>query len=362
MDMVGEALRANNGVMTMSECPDHLPCYVDGLAKSIMNYVWRTNDIVYLPDAPRGRPGGQYFPRPMVEKNGSGDAFRFFIHKATGGSDHICFNNPTVGVPGGRAVHLAGPVVPRRRRHAGQVRPDADEAGGVHRRRHGVGRRERDRRDRRRRSPTPCRTSATPESPSATCRGPSGWSRTPTRSASMPRCPARRSVADFAVNREMGALRSIDAIASGSPAARRAVDDKVQQWELYREGLKRQISGMASARRGAASPARPARAVRPAQAAAAPRTVAPAFAPEVKGLQFSLGSWPKYVAYLKEHPDAIKATGLTPQQATSVANYVNGRRSAPEIRDCLVGESGLDVPLDAVVRYLDLLKSVGWIK
>jgi len=100
MDMVGEALRKNNGVMTMSECPDHLPCYIDGLAKSMMNYVWRTNDIVYLPDAPRGRPGGQNFPKPMVEKNGSDDAFRFFIHRATGGSDHICFNNPSVAVPG----------------------------------------------------------------------------------------------------------------------------------------------------------------------------------------------------------------------------------------------------------------------
>ena len=100
MDMVGEGCARTTAVMTMSECPDHLPCYLDGLAKSLMNYVWRTNDIVYLPDAPRGRPGGQYFPQPMMEKNGSDDAFRFFVHRATGGSDHICFNNPSVAVPG----------------------------------------------------------------------------------------------------------------------------------------------------------------------------------------------------------------------------------------------------------------------
>ena len=36
----------------------------------------------------------------MWEKNGSRDAFRFFIHEATGGSDHIVFNNASVGVPG----------------------------------------------------------------------------------------------------------------------------------------------------------------------------------------------------------------------------------------------------------------------
>ena len=65
---------------------------------------------------------------------------------------------------------------------------------------------------------------------------------------------------------------------------------------------------------------------------------------------------------MKEHPDALKAIGLTPQQAAGVTNYVNGKRSAADIRDCLVGETGLDVSLDSVVRYLDLLKSVGWIK
>ena len=66
----------------------------------MLNYTWRTNDIVYLGGAPRGRPGGQYFPVPMWEKNGSRDAFRYFIHEATGGSDHIVFNNASVAVPG----------------------------------------------------------------------------------------------------------------------------------------------------------------------------------------------------------------------------------------------------------------------
>ena len=36
---------------------------------------------------------------PMVEKNGSLDAFRFAIQPAVGGSDQICFHNPAMGVP-----------------------------------------------------------------------------------------------------------------------------------------------------------------------------------------------------------------------------------------------------------------------
>ena len=100
MDMVGEALRLNNGWLTMSECPNHLPSYLDGLTEAMLNYVWRTNDIVYTSDSPRSRLMGQNFPKPMWEKNGSRDAFRYFVHAATGGSDHVCFNNPSVAVPG----------------------------------------------------------------------------------------------------------------------------------------------------------------------------------------------------------------------------------------------------------------------
>ena len=55
--------------------------------------------ILLLPRGTLRLPAGQR-RSPMVEKSGSDDAFRFFIHAATGGSDHICFNNPSVAVPG----------------------------------------------------------------------------------------------------------------------------------------------------------------------------------------------------------------------------------------------------------------------
>ena len=99
MDMSTEALRLSNANVFLGYCSNNLPSYIDGLTKSLLNYVWRTNDIVFLPDSPRGRPRGQYFPNPMWEKNGSRDAFRFFVQPAPSGSDHDPFRNPAVGVP-----------------------------------------------------------------------------------------------------------------------------------------------------------------------------------------------------------------------------------------------------------------------
>jgi aminopeptidase YwaD len=99
MDMSTEALRLSNANVFLGYCSDNLPSYIDGLTKSLLNYVWRTNDIVFLPDSPRGRPRGQYFPNPLWEKNGSRDAFRFFVQPAPSGSDHDPFRNPAVGVP-----------------------------------------------------------------------------------------------------------------------------------------------------------------------------------------------------------------------------------------------------------------------
>jgi hypothetical protein len=378
MDMVGEALRKNNGLMTMSECPDYLPCYIDGLAKSLMNYVWRTNDIVYLPDAPRGRPGGQYFPRPMVEKNGSDDAFRFFIHRATGGSDHICFNNPSVGVPGVEFF-----TWPDQWYHADVDTPDKSDPTQMKRIAF-IGA-----------AAAWAGANATDEVVPGLVDAVSnfGYARVAERdlpralglideadAAGLEGAAARAAlVADFAVDREIGALRTIDGISTGSDAARGAVENKVQQWELYRAGLKQQAAGFARLRQAQLTPAAgqpvvgrgtsPTRKLgtsagqgaQAAKDASVRQGFSPALSPSVKGREFALPSWPKYAAYLKEHPDALKTLGLTPQQATSILNYVNGKRSIQKIRDTVVGETGRDVTIDAVRGYLELLKTVGWV-
>ena len=176
-------------------------------------------------------------------------------------------------------------------------------------------------------------------------------------------------VADFAVDREVGALRSIEDIYTATPAAKTAVTNKVQQWELYRAGLKGQIVGFARLRAAQLSPA-PSRTTRATKPLAEPAltpvqkkydAIVPCLDGAVKGREFALNSYEKYAAYMKANPDALKKTGLTPQQATSVVNYVNGRRSVLKIRNSLVGESGREVTLDSVAAYLDILKAVGWV-
>ncbi|MFC1731372.1 M28 family peptidase [candidate division KSB1 bacterium] len=122
MDMSGEGLRKNNAQMEYCGTTDQLPSYIDGLMVSIFNYVWRTNDIIYGSDSPRGRPGGQYFPIPMVEKNGSNDAFRFIVRGPTTGSDHSCFLRESVSVP---AVYSG--VWPDQWYHADTDTPDKSD-------------------------------------------------------------------------------------------------------------------------------------------------------------------------------------------------------------------------------------------
>lgn len=370
MDMVGEWLRKNNAVMTMSECPDHLPCYLDGLATSLMHYVWRTNDIVYLPDAPRGRPGGQYFPLPMVEKNGSDDAFRFFVHRATGGSDHICFNNPSVAVPG---IELF--TWPDQWYHADTDTPDKSDPTQMKRIAFvGAGAAW---------AAANCSDEVLPGLLDVVSEF--GYRRVAERDlpkalrlveeadvAALTVAMARAlNQVDFAVTREIGAIRSTEDVFTGSPAARAAVNARVQQWELYREGLRNQVQGYGKIRAVAlgSTVARPERPNPPggsrartksSQRAAGPGGVTPSLAPSIKGREFSLASYEPYARYLKENPEALKKMGLTPALANTVLNYVNGRRSAATIRDAVAAETGQEVTIENVLGFLEVLKKVGW--
>jgi hypothetical protein len=360
MDMVGEALRQNNSLFTMSECPGHLPSYIDGLAHSLLNYVWRTNDIVYLPDAPRGVYRGQLFPNPMWEKNGSRDAFRFFIHRATGGSDHICFVNPAVAVPG-----IEFFTWPDQWYHT-----DAD---------------------------TPDKADATEMKRVAFAGAAAGWAAAQCEDGvagiladvvsqygfrrvaerELPKAMARLDSADaktlasetalalnlvrFGVKRELGALRSIDEISTRSSAALAAVADRVRQWELYGQALKTQVQSYAvsrAKRMGTTAPEEPrADALRAKYA-----KMIPVIVPEAKGREFTVSRFEPYGKYLQEHPEALKAIALNSGQTSAILNFVNGRNSIIDIRDDASAELDADLPLQAVAAYLEFLAATGYIK
>jgi hypothetical protein len=143
------------------------------------------------------------------------------------------------------------------------------------------------------------------------------------------------------------------------------VNNKVEQWELYRAGLHAQVAGFAKLRAAQLAPATSSKARNlPESNASSPAkggNLVPSIDPSIKGREFALNAYEKYAAYMKANPDALKKLGLTPQLATSLLNYVNGKRSVLKIRNCLIGETGRDAALDSVAGYLEILKGVGWI-
>jgi len=358
MDMVGEALRKNNSLLTMSECPDHLPSFYDGLAASVLNYVWRTNDIVYLNDGPRSRYRGQNFPVPMWEKNGSRDAFRFFIHKATGGSDHVCFTVPAVGVP---AIELF--TWPDQWYHTDTDTPDKAD-------------------------PTQMKrvafigaasgwAAASPEDawiPAlADAVSQFGYKRVAERD--LPRAFAKldgaaagalaaetakaMAIVRFAARREGEAIRSIDDVSSGSPAATAATAARLLQWDLYGQALAGQVRSYAAARAKALGVAAPAE---PKRTAVKGGDLVPAIAPAVKGKELQLTRFEPYQKYLKEHPDAIGKLGLPAAAPSMILNYVNGRRRVAEIAAAAEASLEVPVPVAAARAYLDILSAAGYVQ
>ena len=358
MDMVTEGLRKNNSVFTMSETPPHVPSYLDGLSKAILNYVWRTNDIVYLPDSPRGRPGGQYFPRPMWEKNGSIDAFRFYIHEATGGSDHICFNNPSVAVPG-----IEFFTWPDQWYHADVDMPDKAD-------------------------PTEMKRVAFIGAATALAAADLsderlgrmldavsdfGYARVAERG--LPQALALLDAAGAddidtalanalnrlgaAIQRELDALTSVREVYTGSAEAQAAVDDRLAQWQLYHEALRDQVEGSArlrAERLGAPGPQAPVPGPAESRFLAVPH-----LAPGVRGLQFNLTRTETYQAYMEEHPDVLEEMGLTRAQTSQILNFINGQRSVAEIRNRVAALAGDDLQDKQVLDYLTILEEVGWI-
>ncbi len=156
----------------------------------------------------------------------------------------------------------------------------------------------------------------------------------------------------------MAPLRTIEGIYSGSDAAKQTVEGKVRQWDLYQSALRTQVLEYVKVRAAqlnvAAPPVSP-----PDELQQKCERITPAIAASLKGREFNLLGGEKYNQYLKEHPEALKTLGITPAQATTILNYVNGRRSVAQIATCVAGQLDEAVPLQGVLGYVELLKSVG---
>jgi len=358
MDMVGEGLRKNNGILTVSESPNHLPSYLDGLCESICNYVWRMNDIVYLPDSPRNRYG-QIFPVPIWEKNGSRDAFRYDIQPPSGGSDHICFNNPSVSVPG-----LGFCAWPDQWYHADVDTPDKSDPTQLKRM---------------------AFIGAAMAWVTANCTdevlavlldevSDFGYERVArqelSRSMQLINHAEAKTLQDstsralsllsFACNRELEAIQKTEDIFTGSEKAKHLVNSHVQQWIQYERALRdllMEYSRFQAQRQSAKIPSEP----EITELEKSYLKVVPVLLPNIKGQKFNLNQTGKYGEFMKENPDFNKELKLDRRQQRSILNYINGRRSITKIRSCVVAESGNDIDFNALLKYLDFLKTIDWI-
>ena len=361
MDMVTEGLTKNNSVFTMGETPAHLASFYDGLAASVLNYVWRTNDVVYLPDSPRGRPGGQFFPDPMWEKNGSVDAFRFFIHEATGGSDHIVFNNASVGVPG-----IEFFTWPDQWYHTDKDLPENADPTEMKRVAF-IG------------AATAWASAAlTDEMLPHLLDAVSDFGRQRVAERGIPRAleildaaaaadAAREdreaamvrawSVLSASVRRETDAVRSVGAIHTGSAAARALVEAREAEWEAYADAMGRWLVTAAEARgfAGARLPAA-------SGPEARQRGAIPRLAPGIRGVETSLVRFAPYTKWVEAHPGAVEALGLSRNQTAQIQNYINGRRPVTDILWWVRGVTAEPTTLDQVTGYLRILQEVGWIE
>jgi aminopeptidase YwaD len=360
MDMVGEGLRRNNAVFILTEATNARPSYLDGLGRSILNYIWRTNDIVYLPDSPENLRGEQVFPEPLWEKGGSRDAFRFDVQPATGGSDHVCFTNPAVGVP---AVSLnvwpdqwyhtdfdtpdkSDPTQLRRTAFAGAAMAWAaiqctDEVlaglvAAVDDFGHG--------RLARRELPAALERIARSESPGLAA--------------------ARRKAGNLvalAVERERGALETLADIAPDSESAREAIGARAGLWTFYGGQLRDLLDKAVEARAGQLRVPPPA----PPSPTGLERrwdAVHPSLAGKVKAREFRLEQSAAYRDYVQNHPQALKDLSLSFAQRRALLDYVNGRRSILTIHDRAESETDTDIPLEQAGSFFEILRTIGWLE
>jgi hypothetical protein len=162
------------------------------------------------------------------------------------------------------------------------------------------------------------------------------------------------------VERELGALEAIGDNSTGSEASRRLLADTGAQWKQYGQGLEMLLRKSAELR---------ARRLKQSLPSPLPRTalekkystLVPSLTENVKGQEFRVEGSPSYRNYIKIHPEALKDLGLEFFERRAILDYINGRRSVTAIRDRAESETSIDIPLEKVVRYLDLLKSIGWI-
>ena len=166
---------------------------------------------------------------------------------------------------------------------------------------------------------------------------------------------------DLAVSRESGAVRSVIDIYSGSDEAEQVLQDHLEQWSLYGDGLRDRILeyGMHRARQLNTTPPEAPVLDEKEQAMSG---VVPSVHPDVRGREFYPERTGAYRKYTKENPDSLKGLKLNRNLQRTILNYIDGKRSIPKIRRFVEAETGANLPLDRLLAYLEFLRSIKWIE
>jgi len=359
MDMVGEGLRQNNALYVLTECTNYLPSYLEGLGQSFLNYVWRTNDIVYLPDSPRGRRG-QVFPFPMWEKNGSRDAFRFDIQLATGGSDHICFNNSSVGIP---AASFA--VWPDQWYHADKDTPDKSDPTQLKRAAFiGAAMAW---------AAANCSDEVLEEMLDAVTSF--GYERVGKRELAMAmnlineaKAKDLQGAVEKALNlvhlsvvRESAAVGSVKEICSGSEKAEHLVESHLKQWSLYGKALKTHVLDYGRFRAEELNVEEP-NEPELSELEKKYSTVIPSIHKNMRGKVFYPERTDPFKEFTEKNPDYLKNLKLSRTQQRAIVNFIDGKRSVTQIKMFVEAETGEDLSIEKIKSYMEFLQSIGWIK
>jgi aminopeptidase YwaD len=359
MDMVSEGLRKNNSWLTMGESPAQLSSFYDGLANSVLNYVWRSNDIVYLSDSPRGRRGGQYFPKPMLEKNGSVDAFRYYMHEATGGSDHLCFNNSAVAVPG-----IEYFTWPDYWYHADTDTPDKGDPTQMKRIAF-VGA-----------ATAYAAANCTDEVLPGLIQASSdfGYKRFAERGLSRSIALINSStkvslksnslkatkLVEISATREIAAIESIREISTSSPGSVTMLDNSVQQWNDYRSSMVDYIVDASQMRAEELGVSVSGKIVN-TKLKRSMESLVPKFSEDIKYKIFSPSSYQPFVKFIEANPKSPGVAIADSRDARTLLSYVSGELTMAEIIDYAGVFSGKEYGEKEVFDYFELLKKVGYL-
>ena len=147
---------------------------------------------------------------------------------------------------------------------------------------------------------------------------------------------------------------------TGSERAQALLNSHLKQWEIYKQTLKKQILdyGRYRARQLDAEPPEEPELTEQEREYSG---VIPSIHKDVKGQIFYPERTEKHQDFTEKNPDFFKELRMGRSVQRSLLNYINGRRSVTEIRNCVMAETGRDLEFEKLLLYLDYLKTILWI-